>query len=163
MLEVPEAQAIVLRHARPLAPQPTPLTPAALGLVLAEDMASDLDMPPYDKAMMDGYAVRSADLAAGAATLDVIEEIIAGRTPTKTLGPGQAARIMTGAPVPAGADRTRGRPAGGNLFDDGEGGAAALQVGGPHRVAVHERLVVGRHVEVAGDVLGQDQAERRRR
>ncbi len=104
MLTVAEAQAIVLRHTRPLPPQATPLTAAALGAVLAEDVASDLDMPPYNKAMMDGYAVRSADLAAGPATLEVVEEITAGRTPTRTLGPGQAARIMTGAPTPARAD-----------------------------------------------------------
>jgi molybdopterin molybdotransferase len=104
MLAVSEAQTIVLKHARPLPPIEVPLTLAALGLVLAEDVASDLDMPPFDKAMMDGYAVRSADLAAGPATLTVVEEITAGRTPTKTLGPGQAARIMTGAPLPAGAD-----------------------------------------------------------
>jgi molybdopterin molybdotransferase len=104
MLTVSEAQAIVLRHTRPLAPRPAQLTPAALGLVLAEDVASDLDMPPFDKSMMDGYAVRSADIVGGPATLDVIEEITAGRTPSKTLGPGQAARIMTGAPLPAGAD-----------------------------------------------------------
>jgi molybdopterin molybdotransferase len=104
MLDVSDAQAIVLRHSRPLAPLPTPLTPDALGRVLAEDVASDLDMPPYDKAMMDGYAVRSADLAAGSANLVVVEEITAGRTPAKALGPGQAASIMTGAPLPAGAD-----------------------------------------------------------
>src|SRR5437763_82141 len=104
MLSVKEAQAKVLERVRPLKPQRLPLGPAMLGLVLAEDVASDLDMPPFDKSMMDGYAVRSADLAAGPVTLDVVEEITAGRTPAKTLGPGQAARIMTGAPLPAGAD-----------------------------------------------------------
>jgi molybdopterin molybdotransferase len=54
--------------------------------------------------MMDGYAVRSADLPDGHATLAVVEEITAGRTPQHALGPGQASRIMTGAPIPAGAD-----------------------------------------------------------
>src|SRR5436853_224154 len=104
MLDVADAQSVILRHAKPLAPPPTPLTPAALGRVLAEDVASDLDMPPFDKAMMDGYAVRSTDLAAGPRVLTVVEEITAGRTPTNTVGPEQAARIMTGAPLPAGAD-----------------------------------------------------------
>ncbi|HEY1378169.1 MAG TPA: gephyrin-like molybdotransferase Glp [Gemmataceae bacterium] len=104
MIEVSEAQSVILRHARPLPPQPVPLGPAALGRVLAEDVASDLDMPPYDKAMMDGYAVRAADLTAGPRVLDVVEEITAGRTPTESVGPGQAARIMTGAPLPTGAD-----------------------------------------------------------
>jgi molybdopterin molybdotransferase len=104
MLSVAEAQKIVLEHARPLPPESAGLAPALLGLVLAENVASDLDMPPYDKAMMDGYAVRTADLPDGRATLAVTEEITAGRTPQLPVGPGQAARIMTGAPVPAGAD-----------------------------------------------------------
>src|SRR5438105_1384115 len=104
MLTVAEAQAIVLEQARPLPPEVLPLTPAALGLVLAEDIVSDLDMPPYDKALMDGYALHSADLPDGHGVLTVIEEITAGRTPQQPIGPGQAARIMTGAPLPIGAD-----------------------------------------------------------
>ncbi len=104
LLQVADAQAIVLREARPLPPQTVPLTPAALGLVLAEDVVSDLDMPPHDKAMMDGYAVRAADLPEGKGVLAVIEEVTAGYTPRLPVGPGQATRIMTGAPVPAGAD-----------------------------------------------------------
>ena len=64
------------------------MVPPAAGLVLAEDVASDLDMPPFDKAMMDGYAVRTADFGDGHAKLAVVEEITAGRTPTKTVGDG---------------------------------------------------------------------------
>jgi molybdopterin molybdotransferase len=104
MLSVSQAQALILHEARPRPPEAVPLGPAALGAVLAEDVASDLDMPPYDKALMDGYAVRAADLADGRAALPVVEEITAGRVPRHALGPGQASRIMTGAPVPAGAD-----------------------------------------------------------
>lgn len=104
MLSVIEAQSLILQAVRPLDPEDIPLTAAALGLVLAEDVASDLDMPPHDKALMDGYAVRAADLASGHAALAVVEEITAGRTPQYAVGPGQAARIMTGAPLPAGAD-----------------------------------------------------------
>jgi molybdopterin molybdotransferase len=104
MLSVAEAQALVLQQARPLPPEAVPLSAAAVGAVLAEDMASDLDMPPYDKALMDGYALRAGDLAQGRATLHVIEEVTAGQTPRLTVGPGQATRIMTGAPIPAGAD-----------------------------------------------------------
>jgi molybdopterin molybdotransferase len=115
MLSVAEAQAVVLQHARPLPPEVLPLTPAALGLVLAEDVASDLDMPPYDKALMDGYAVRAADLPEGRATLRVVDEVTAGRTPKRPVGPGEATHIMTGAPLPAGADAVvmveRTRPA----------------------------------------------------
>lgn len=104
MLSVSEARAVVLQHAHPLPPETVPLTSAALGQVLAEDVSSDLDMPPYDKALMDGFAVRSADVAEGRAILAVIEEVTAGRTPQLPIGPGQATRIMTGAPIPAGAD-----------------------------------------------------------
>ncbi len=104
MLSVSEALALVLQHARPLAPTSAALGPEALGLILAEDVASDLDMPPYDKAMMDGYAICAADLAAGHAVLGIIEEVTAGKVPQLPLGPGQATRIMTGAPIPAGAD-----------------------------------------------------------
>jgi molybdopterin molybdotransferase len=118
MLSVSEAQSLVLRHAHPLPPESTPLTVSALGVVLAEDVASDLDMPPYDKAMMDGYAIRTADLPDGQGTLQIVEEITAGQTPGLAVGKGQASRIMTGAPLPQGADavvmveRTR-------LLDDG--------------------------------------------
>src|SRR5438132_10406230 len=104
MLTVAEAQALVLQHAQPLPPETVPLMPAALGLVLAEDVVSDTDMPPYDKALMDGYAVRAADLPTGQGMLTVIEEVTAGRTPQHALAAGQATRIMTGAPIPAGAD-----------------------------------------------------------
>jgi molybdopterin molybdotransferase len=104
MLDVAQAQAIVLQHAQPLPPETLQLNTGALGLILAEDVASDLDMPPYDKALMDGYAVRAADLPDGHACLTVLEEITAGQTPRLPLGPGQATRIMTGAPLPAGAD-----------------------------------------------------------
>jgi molybdopterin molybdotransferase len=104
LLSVSEAQAIVLREARSRAAVETPLTPAALGLVLAADVASDMDMPPHDKSMMDGYAVRRDDLPDGRGVLRVVEEITAGQTPRHVLGAGEAARIMTGAPIPAGAD-----------------------------------------------------------
>jgi molybdopterin molybdotransferase len=104
MLSVAEAQAAILQEAHPLPPEKVALVPAALGLVLAEDVLSDLDSPPHDKALMDGYAVRSADLDAGHGELEVIEEVTAGITPKRALGSGQATRIMTGAPLPAGAD-----------------------------------------------------------
>jgi molybdopterin molybdotransferase len=104
MLSVTQAQEIVLKHAQPLPPERVSLTPSALGLVLAEDVVSDVDMPPFDKSLMDGYALRAADLATGQATLTILEEITAGRTPTRPVGPGQATRIMTGAPLPSGAD-----------------------------------------------------------
>jgi molybdopterin molybdotransferase len=152
MLAVADAQAVVLHHARPLAPRTAPLTADALGLVLAEDVTSDLDMPPHDKAMMDGYAVRSADFAGGPAVLAVVEEITAGRTPTVALGPGQASRIMTGAPIPAGADAVvmveHCRP-----LDGGR-----VEVGAPPKPGLHvqprgRELRTGETVLSAGAVL----------
>src|SRR5262245_23275310 len=77
MITVDAAQAVVLDHIRALDSVQVALADA-LGMVLAEDVASDLDMPPFDKAMMDGYAVRTEDLASGKGTLKVIEEIPAG-------------------------------------------------------------------------------------
>ena len=73
----------------------------AAGLVLAEDITSDVNSPPYDKALMDGYAVRSADREP---QRRVLEEIAAGDVPRFPLTPGTASRIMTGAPIPEGAD-----------------------------------------------------------
>jgi len=101
MLAVAEALKIVLAQCRPLPARDVPLT-TALGLALAESVAADLDMPPFDKAMMDGYAVRCTDLA-GPSTLPVQAEVTAGQT-APPLAPGYAIRIMTGAPIPAGAD-----------------------------------------------------------
>jgi molybdopterin molybdotransferase len=104
MHSVAQALEIVLVHAHPLAAVAMPLGPETLGLVLAEDIVSDLDMPPFDKAMMDGFALRSNDLRDGRAELTVIEEIPAGKTPKLPILAGQASRIMTGAPIPQGAD-----------------------------------------------------------
>lgn len=104
MLSVVEAQEIILKHVAVLPPEVAPLVPASLGLILAENISSDIDAPPFDKSMMDGYAVRADDLAAGKAMLDVVEEITAGQTPKVQIKAGQAARIMTGAPISNGAD-----------------------------------------------------------
>jgi molybdopterin molybdotransferase len=102
MHSVAQATEIVFQHATPLAPQIFDLIDA-LGLVLAEDVASDLDMPPFDKSLMDGYAVRASDLTADS-NLTVIEEVMAGQVPRRVVGTRQATRLMTGAPIPEGAD-----------------------------------------------------------
>jgi molybdopterin molybdotransferase len=77
---------------------------AAVGCVLAEDIVCDVDMPPFDKSAMDGYAVRAADITTAPVELCVVEIIPAGRAPTRAIGSGECAKIMTGAPVPQGAD-----------------------------------------------------------
>jgi molybdopterin molybdotransferase len=104
MIPVPEAQTTILERVQLLPPQTVRLGAAALGLVAAEDVACDRDSPPFDKALMDGYAVLASDLTTARAELEVIEEVTAGQSPRKTLRPGAATRIMTGAPIPAGAD-----------------------------------------------------------
>jgi molybdopterin molybdotransferase len=76
----------------------------ALSRVLGEDVASDLDLPPFDRAAMDGYALRAVDVAGAPSALEIVGEVRAGQWPDLTVGPGQAVRIMTGAPLPPGAD-----------------------------------------------------------
>ncbi len=103
MLSVTAALELMLQTVSPLAAEPLPLSDA-LGLTLTEDVRSDVDSPPFDKSQMDGFAMRAADVAAGTASLTIVERITAGNIPTKTVGQGQAAQIMTGAPLPPGAD-----------------------------------------------------------
>ncbi|HVB35034.1 MAG TPA: gephyrin-like molybdotransferase Glp [Patescibacteria group bacterium] len=76
----------------------------ALGRILAEPVVADRDLPPFPRAIRDGFALRAADAVAVPAEFDVVGEIKAGSSLDKTIGPGQAAEIMTGAPVPGGAD-----------------------------------------------------------
>jgi molybdopterin molybdotransferase len=99
-----EAARLIISHFRPLPVEHRPLHDA-LDMILAEAVASPIDLPPWDNSAMDGYAVRSSDLRAdGETELPVIETIPAGQFPTKALGPSQAIRIFTGAPLPQGAD-----------------------------------------------------------
>lgn len=102
-LSVTNAQKCILEHVNKLDIETVRLE-QSLGRVLAEDVRANRDQPPYDVSAMDGYAVRSADLANVPATLEIIEDIKAGDMPAKTVLTGQCARIMTGAPVPQGAD-----------------------------------------------------------
>src|SRR5215213_8830199 len=103
MIPVEEAIKIVLEKAAPLPVEGVALADA-LGRVLAEDVAADSDLPPFDRAQMDGYAVRSEDLRGTPARLRVAGEAAAGGGWRGTLREGEAVRIMTGAPLPAGAD-----------------------------------------------------------
>ena len=103
MLTVDEALAAILREVQPLFAISRPLD-NALGLVLAEEVVSGVDSPPFDKALMDGFAVRSTDIVDGKATLELVEEVSAGQVPSKNIEAGQTTQIMTGAPIPAGSD-----------------------------------------------------------
>jgi molybdopterin molybdotransferase len=105
MISVGDAQAHILdRITTALPPELLPLA-AALGRVLADDVRAEMDVPPTDNSAVDGYAVASADIPrTGTRALEVVAELAAGSVFAGTLRPGQALRIMTGAPMPAGAD-----------------------------------------------------------
>ncbi len=103
MIELTEAQRIVLSHAKPLGTVDVPLG-TALGLTVAVPVTCDIDYPPFDRSVMDGYAVRAADVASVPVELRVVGQIPAGSTPAESLGPGEAMQINTGAPIPSGAD-----------------------------------------------------------
>ena len=103
VLSVEEALARILATVRVLEPERVGLLEAA-GRVLAESVAADRDIPPLTNSAMDGYAVRGTDLAQTSVRLRVVGEVAAGYVPEVAVEPGQAVRIMTGAPLPAGAD-----------------------------------------------------------
>lgn len=98
-----DALAELLAQARPLGRTETVPLVEADGRILAHDLVSPLQVPPHDNSAMDGYALRAADVAAAGAALPVSQRIPAGTAP-QPLAPGTAARIFTGAPLPAGAD-----------------------------------------------------------
>jgi len=105
MISVRDAQAHILdRITAAVPPELLPLA-AALGRVLADDVRAEMDVPPTDNSAVDGYAVASADIPrTGTRALEVVAELAAGSVFAGTLRTGQALRIMTGAPMPAGAD-----------------------------------------------------------
>lgn len=126
----------------------------ALGRVLAQDAVSDIDVAPFDNSAMDGFAVRAADLAGAApdspVALEVVSHIGAGDYSELPVAPGQAARIMTGAPVPPGADSVVMVERSHVL--DGDGGVGS-------RVAFEIEPALGEHIRrrgeevLAGDVV----------
>jgi len=106
MIDLADALALVESTAAPLPPRRQRLLDAC-GLALAEPIVADIDSPPWDRAMMDGFALKSDDVVAAGGSvveLDVVVDLAAGDVTTLSIGPGACARIMTGAPIPAGAD-----------------------------------------------------------
>src|SRR5690348_14473835 len=103
LLTVDEALERILARISPLAPRNVPLLDA-VGRTLAEDVVAARDIPPFRNSAMDGYAVRGADVVNAPARLRVLGAIAAGAMPDRPVGPGEAMRIMTGAPMPDGAD-----------------------------------------------------------
>ncbi len=146
-LSVIEALDLVLARINVLEAETVPLT-EALGRVLTAPIISRDDLPPFANSSMDGYAVIAADLAGASpespAQLRVLADIAAGATPTVELRPGTAARIMTGAPMPPGADAVV--PVEGT-DEPWRGQERPL----PERVAVHRRVEAGAYVRYPGE------------
>jgi len=107
MIPVDEALRLILDRFQPLEPETVQIL-EGLGRVLAEDIYSDLDIPPFDNSAMDGYAIQAADTQGATkqdpARLRVVANLAAGHTTDVVVEPGTAIRIMTGAPLAAGAD-----------------------------------------------------------
>jgi molybdopterin molybdotransferase len=139
MLTVEEAAERFLSHFKPLELE-TVLIQEALNRVLAEDIAAPMDIPPLANTAMDGYALRSADTAAAGketpVRLKVAANLAAGYTLEETILPGTAVRIMTGAPIPAGADAVA-------PFED-------TQAEG-EEVLIFKSYKPGKHVRAAGE------------
>jgi molybdopterin molybdotransferase len=157
-LGVDEARERILRDLAPLASERVPLR-NALGRVLASAVTSEIGLPLWDNSGMDGYAVRAVDVerasATHAITLPVAATIAAGGVAPRALAPGEAMRIMTGAPVPEGADtiiRT----------EDTDGGTHVVEIRDARDVRrnvrpAHEDVRVGERLFEPGIVIGPAQ------
>ena len=129
----------ILEAVAPLSPLQLHLADAH-GCVLAEEVTTDFPLPPFDNSAMDGYAVRSADIAKATAshpvTLPVVGDVAAGSSGPYTVQPGLCVRIMTGAPLPAGADVVI-------PLEWTDGGIA--------QVSIHQSAPAGAHIRRAGE------------
>ncbi|MBI2472840.1 MAG: molybdopterin molybdotransferase MoeA [Planctomycetes bacterium] len=137
MISVDTAVKIVTDVTEPLPAKTVPFE-SALGLCLARDVRSDIDMPPFDRSAMDGYAVIAEDTVRAPVELTVIEDIAAGHMPTKKVMRGQASKIMTGAAVPDGADAVV-------KFEETE------DIAGNNRVKILRAIDEGRNISKMGE------------
>jgi molybdopterin molybdotransferase len=146
LLSVNEARSRILSHFEPVGTESLPLAECARR-VLAADVTAQNNLPSFDNSSMDGFAVIAADLAEAAPasprTLDVVADIPAGTSPKVTLLPGQAARIMTGAPMPEGANAVI--PVEETDFDHRTPGSPA-----PKTVSVYKSVRAGDYVRSQG-------------
>jgi molybdopterin molybdotransferase len=154
VISLEEAQQRILDAVAPLAPRAIPIADAR-GLVLARDVTASEMVPPFANTAMDGFAVRAADTAgaseAAPVNLRIVGEVAAGHAPAVAVGAGQAVRIMTGAPMPGGADaivmveRTRAEGDSVAVFQAATAGDHVRHAGGD--------LQVGQRVFDAGTTL----------
>lgn len=142
MLTVTEARERILSHFKATATETIPLT-ESVNRILATDIRADGDYPPFDNSAVDGFALRSEDASASPSTLSVVADIPAGSAPTVTLQAGQAARIMTGAQLPTGADCVI--PVEETDFNNRNAGIAA-----PKTIAFTKQIKAGENVRTQG-------------
>ena len=136
MISIDEALSLVFAGLEPLAAERVSLADAA-GRVVAEPAASAVDLPPFDRSAMDGYAVRAADTAPGV-PLKLAGDVPAGEVAVAELAPGTAARVSTGAAIPPGADAVLQS----ELAEEGDGAVAPARA-----------LAPGTHVRFRGEDL----------
>ncbi len=150
MLSVREARDRILAHFSPLEETTCPLDEAA-GRVLARAILADTDLPPFDNSGVDGFAVLAADVAQTPIALPVVADIPAGKAARLTLLPGQAARIMTGAQVPPGADAVV-------MVEDTDFGPQAVGSLAPQQVTIHKPVRSGDNLRKRGTdiIAGQE-------
>jgi molybdenum cofactor synthesis domain-containing protein len=153
MIPLPDARQVVLDRCQRLDPVEV-ARPQALGCVLAEPIGASEPVPPFDNTAMDGFAVRAADTVGAPRSLAVVGTLAAGSAPEVEVGPGQALRIMTGAPLPGGADaivmveQTRPGETEGTVVVEAEARP------GDHVRRAGDDLRAGQVVFPAGTVLG---------
>ena len=151
MLSVEEAYDRIMAHFSPLEPEVRPIL-QALGQVLADDVISPLNLPPLNNSAMDGYAVRHLDIAGASheapRILRVIGQVAAGQVPASEVVEGTAVRIMTGAPVPQGADTIV-------PFEDTDEVERKSKGQLLGEIGVREELEQGTHLRPAGEDVQQ--------
>jgi molybdopterin molybdotransferase len=161
LLPVEDAQRRIQELVGPVASRPSELiaTEDGLGRILAQPVAAAISLPPWDNSAMDGYALRAAD-SAGAGDdqpirLAVVGEVAAGVAPGRSIGPGEAIRIATGAPLPPGADAVVPVELTTPIDASGDAGARGRDARGPLPSAVlaHAALAAGANVRRAGSDL----------
>ena len=156
MLSVEEAQSRILDLFSPLETERKPLL-ESLGQTLAEDAVSSMDIPPLANSAMDGYAVRHESIAGAAqdspSALRVVGQVAAGQLPQQDVTPGTAVRIMTGAPVPNGADTVVPFEST-DEFERKQSGKDPLETG---EIRVMQTLPKGSHIRPAGQDIRQGQ------
>ena len=141
MIPVSEAIELVKAQVTPLSAESVRLE-EAVGRFLAGDVTADSDLPPFDRSQMDGYALRAADVKLTPASLKIVGESVAGRAWRQEMHAGEAVRIMTGAPVPKGADSVQQVE-------------LTREISNSNEVEILEPVTLGRSIVHRGDEIKQ--------